>query len=177
MKDRFDGILIRSLTKADINDSENFLKFINGIISDPSVKVSFKERRTVEEEKVWLTEVIELINQKKMVQIVAFLDNQVVGMSDISLLRERKSHVGEFGIALNDQVRDRKLGSELAEAAIQESVNLFGDDFKVVKVSFPSSKSRVKDFYRSLGFIEVATIPDQYFFDNLEAETVMIKRI
>jgi len=177
MKDGFNGVLIRSLTEADIDNSKEFLRFINGIISDLSVKVSFKEQRTIKEERLWLSEVVELINQRKMVQMVSFLDNEVVGMSDITLLRERKSHVGEFGIALNDRVRGKKLGFELAKATIRKGVMIFGDSLKVIKVSFPASKNRVGGFYKSLGFVEVATIPDQYFFDDLEAETVMIKRI
>lgn len=177
MKDGFDSVLIRSLAEADVNNADKFLKFINGIINDPSVKVSFNEQRLIGEEKAWLTEVVGLINQKKMVQMVAFLNSEVIGMSDITPLRERKSHVGEFGIALTDKVRGKRLGSKLAEAVIKESISLFGNRLKVIKVSFPASKNRVKDFYKSLGFIEVATIPDQYLFDELEAEIVMIKRI
>ncbi|MFH1387848.1 MAG: GNAT family N-acetyltransferase [Patescibacteria group bacterium] len=177
MKDEFDRVLIRSLIEVDIDNAEKFLKFINEIINDPSAKVSFNKQRVINEEKMWLKEVIGLINQKKMVQMVVFLDNEVVGMSDVTLQRERKSHVGEFGIALTEKARGRKLGSKLAKAAIEESMNLFGDRLRVIKVSFPVSKNQVKDFYKSLGFIEVAIIPDQYLFDELEAETVMIKRI
>ena len=177
MKDEFDGVLIRSLTEADIDNTEKFLKFINEIINDPSAKISFKDQRTINEEKSWLIEAVRLINQKKMVQMVVFLNEEVVGMSDITLLRESKSHVGEFGVALTKKVRGKKLGSELAKATIKESINLFSSCLKVVRVSFPSSKKRVEDFYKSLGFIEVATIPDQYLFNELEAETVMIKRI
>ncbi len=177
MKDEFGDVLIRSLVEADIDNAEKFLKFINAIINDPSIKVSFDKQRSIDEEKVWIREVVELIKQEKMVQMVAFLDNEVVGMSDVTLFKEKKSHVGDFGIALTEKARGRQLGFRLAKATINESIDLFGDHLRVIKVSFPASKDKVKDFYKSLGFIEVAEIPDQYLFDELEAETVMLKRI
>jgi len=161
----------------DIDNAEVFMEFINEIINDDSVKISFKEKRTLRGEIGWLKDVIKLMDQKKMIQMVAFQNSQVIGMSDITLLKERKSHVGDFGIALTKRSRGHKTGFILAKATMERGIDFFEGQLKMIRVCFPASKDQVKNFYKNLGFVEVARIPDQYLFDKLEAETVMIKKI
>lgn len=173
---KVDDVEIRKISEMDINRAGDFLRFINGIISDDSNKTSFCVEREIEYETNWLREVITLCKQKKMLQMVALNCGEVVGMCDITLLSERKSHVGDFGIALLRDYRGKKLGRRLAEITIKEGAQFFGEAFMVLKVCFPSSKSGVKKFYESLGFAVVAVVPDQYLFETLEPELVMLRR-
>ena len=97
--------------------------------------------------------------------------------TDQTLLGERKSHIGDFGIALAKEVRGRMLGCELAGVTIKKGIVFFEDRLKILRACFPISKDKAKRFYELLGFKVAAVVPDQYLFDTLEEEIIMNKRI
>jgi len=177
MNEEVDDVLIRPITENDVDDAENFLQFINGIICENSTKTSFSRKRSIKEEVNWLQKVIALYKEKKMLQMVASKYGRIVGMCDITLLEERKSHVGDFGIAIASDLRGKKLGQRLAEITIRDGAQFFEGRLKILRVCFPASKTRVRRFYELLGFETVAVVPEQYSFETLEPEMIMLRHI
>lgn len=171
------NVLIRPLEEDDVSKAESFLRFINEIIRETSAKTSFFRERNIDEEIGWLKKALTLHQHKKMLQMVALKHKEIVGMCDITLLEERKSHVGDFGIALLRHYRAKGFGRKLAELTIEEGIQFFGERLKVLRVCFPASKTRVRTFYELLGFVAVAIIPDQYLFDTFEPEIIMLRQL
>lgn len=170
-----DNVLIRPIVEDDLKNSESFLQFINGLIRENS-KTSFSRTRNIEEEINWLQKIIALYKAKKMLQMVASKCGRIVGMCDITLLEERRSHVGDFGIALVRDIRGKKFGQRFAKTTINESTLFFGGRLRVLRACFPASKTDVGKFYELLGFEAVAIVPDQYLFETLEPEIIMLRR-
>lgn len=168
-------VSIHELAKGCCHTPQDFLKYVNCLIEDPEAIVSFKNKKTVEEERIWLSQTIGLIKSGSMVMLVACCAGNIIGAAAISLLRERREHVGELGISIIKGYRDSGLGSRM----LRSIITLAGEKLKphpsMIRVNTFSVNERGVAFYLRNGFKQVATIPAQFQNgDKLVDEAVLL---
>ena len=137
-------IKIREISKEDLKNVKKFQDFINSL-----------------EEIAWLKEKLNQIKTKRVVALIAEDKNKIISSVDIKLGWGRENHVGHYGIAVRKGYRNIGLGTYLTKEVIKLAKNKLKPRPKIIRLSVYSINKPAIEFYRNLGFREVAKIPKQ----------------
>jgi ribosomal protein S18 acetylase RimI-like enzyme len=105
-------IEIREFSAKDLKRAKDFLDFINSLIKE-NAKIRANKKLTLKEEKQWLKNTFSEIKKKKKVVCVAEPEGKIVGISEVRMESQRRSHVGEFGITIRKEYRGIGFGKYL----------------------------------------------------------------
>ena len=140
-----------------IEDSQILMDYINKISLERTFILMQGEQKTLDEEVKWLNLFLE--NKNRIVIILAFCDNNLVGVSDISLKTGVKNHTGSFGISIAKDFRGEGIGKELMNLVISESVKNI-KDLKIIELEVFGDNPIAKDLYEKMGFVEFGRLPE-----------------
>jgi len=162
METKFFGdkkIIIRKLLPSDINQPEKFQKFVNSFIpEDAMLLVNIKKSK--KDELEWLARRIKEIKQRKTVYLVAESNDEIIGACHIAVFRERKNHIGEFGIAIKQGFRGIGLGKYLMETLIKMAKIELKPKPKIIELGVFDGNRPAIALYKKMGFKIVAKIPN-----------------
>jgi ribosomal protein S18 acetylase RimI-like enzyme len=162
----------------DCKYPEKFLKYVNSLIDDPEAITSFKTRKTLEEERIWLSGVLSAVSSMKMTMLLAECAGNIIGGAAAGLLAEKRSHVAEIGISIVRGYRSFGLGSYMLERIIGDAKKFLNPGPLILRISTFSSNSGAISFYERHRFEKVARIPQQFLSENgLIDEVVMLRSI
>jgi ribosomal protein S18 acetylase RimI-like enzyme len=169
-------IKIRRLSKKDLRNVKKFQDFINSLIEE-DVQISRNSRVTLNGERKWMEDALRRIREHKLVLLVADSDN-LVGTSEISLGKDRNSHVAGLGIIIRKGYRGIGLGKYLMGEIIKLAKKELKPKPKILRLSvFPDNKPAIA-LYKKFGFKRVARIPKQFEYKGrLMDEIVMIREL
>jgi RimJ/RimL family protein N-acetyltransferase len=170
-------IKIREISKGDLKNAKKFQDFINSLVEeDAMIKVNRKQ--SLREETEWLRGKIKQIKNKKEVVLVAECEGKIVGNAHIRLDWGRQEHVGNFGISIRKGFRNIGLGTYLAKEIIKLAKKKLKPKPKIIRLSAYAPNKPAIEFYKNLGFKEVARIPKQGKIKNkLVDEIIMLKHL
>lgn len=181
-----ENIILETKTKSDktisfryptIDDTEILMNYINKISLEKSFITFQGEQTTFEDEKKWLESKLEAIQNKKCVFILAFIENKLVGNTDINSGVFFAKHVGDFGITIDIDYRGNGIGELLMDLVIKESIKNI-DGLKIIKLGVFSDNLIGQNLYKKMGFIEYGRLPEgAKHADNFVDEIFMYKKI
>lgn len=166
-------ILINELSAKDLKRVNGFVDYINTLIEEEA-KILLKNKKNSKEEGEFLKDSLKKIRENKKVMLVANDGEKIVGITEVSLGRERQDHVGELGISVRKEYR----GIGLGEFLMREILKLAQKRLKpkIFRLSVFANNDIAQNLYKKLGFKKVATIPKQLQYNGkLVDEMVMIK--
>lgn len=142
-----------------IDDLQMLTDFINKA-SQEKTFINFQgEEIKLEDEKKWLDSTIEKIKSKEKVYLMAFVDGNFAGASDIELGSFTKRHNGLFGIIIDNNYRGEGVGEALMKLVISESKKNI-KELKIIILECFADNFIAKNLYKKLGFIEYGLLPD-----------------
>lgn len=141
-----------------IDDVEILKNFINKISLEKTFITYQGEQVSLEGETKWLNSKLEDIQNKKGVFVLAFIDDKLVGDSDIESGIFFARHVGNFGITIDIDFRGDGVGELLMDLVIKEAVKNI-DGLKIIKLGVFSNNSIAQGLYKKMGFIEYGRLP------------------
>lgn len=142
-----------------IDDLQILTDFINKASKEKTF-ISFQgEIFKLEDEKKWLEKTIEKIKKKEKVYLMAFIDGQFVGSSDIELASMIRSHIGIFGIVVDSDFRGHGVGKLLMELVIKEAIKNI-KDLKIITLECFAENEIAISLYQKMGFIEFGRLPE-----------------
>lgn len=100
----------------------------------------------------------------------AWVDDELVGVSNLSKLPRRMSHVAKFGISVLKSKWGMGIGSKFIEKIIEEAKNM---NIEIIMLEVIANNYRAIKLYEKFGFIKTGTIPmyhkinDEYFDCNI----------
>jgi len=148
------GITFRYPT---IKDTKIFKNYINKISAEKTFILMQGVQKTLKEEKAWINNFLK--NKDKIVIIGAFIENKLIGVSDISLGYGAKIHIGDFGITIAKEFRGEGIGKKLMELVIQKSIeNIEG--LKIITLEVFANNPIALPLYKKLGFKEYGSLPN-----------------
>ncbi len=169
---------IRNFCEDDLRSPEKFLAYINNIADDPSAMISIREKKTLEQEKEWLIDMLSIVKISKMVLLVVEFDDLIVGGAEVSLCPGCQEHVAEFSISIIKDYRGIGLGSYLLPRIIDMAEKSLRPNPKIIRLTVFSSNKHAIALYHKYGFETVACIPNQFEFDGqIVDEIIMLKFI
>jgi len=141
-------------------DAQAMLKFINTLSKEKTFIRFQGEQLTIKEEVKYLKKQLSKIEKGEAVQLLAFMNEKLVGVSSISMKDKVEKHVGGFGISVAKEYRGKGIGKLLMGAV-----------FKEAKKNLATLK--IVTIYEKFGFIKYGNLPkgiiykDNYFDDVL----------
>ena len=139
-----------------IDDAQILTEYINTISAEKTFIIFQGEQKTLADEKKWIESFLN--NKNTKVIVFAFINRQLVGVSDIDLKSGAKCNVGSFGITVAKEFRGEGIGKTLMELTISESIKNI-KDLKIIELEVFGSNIVAKNLYKKLGFIEFGCLP------------------
>ena len=161
------NIIFQTTTKTDKNitfryptiDDLQILTYYINKLSTEKTFINFQgEQQTLKEEKKWLTEKVKKIKKHECVSILAFVNNKLIGSSEINLNGLSIKHIGSFGITIDVDYRGEGIGKLLMGLVIKESIKNM-QDLKIIKLECFASNPIAPNLYKKMGFIEYGRLP------------------
>lgn len=153
-------ITVRKLSPSDINHPEKFQEHINSFLKEDAMLL-MKTKKSKKDEIEWTKGRIKEVKQKKTVYLIAESNGKIIGACHIALCRERKDHLGEFGIAIKQGFRGMGLGKYLMENLIKMAKNELKPNPKIIELGVYECNNPAIALYKKMGFKIVAKIPNR----------------
>ena len=137
---RRSDILIRALEPEDIpelTEAWNQPGAYSGTLQLPYVSVDARRKRSA-------------AAPPTLTRLVAVIDGKVIGCLGLERFEGRRSHVGQFGVAVHDAYVGRGAGTALLAAALDLADNWL--NLKRVELSVYADNSRAIALYERFGF-------------------------
>jgi len=168
------NIKIRFLQSGDIEKAKKFQDFFNSLIEE-DVRINRNKKHSLREGKAYLKNILEQVNKRQQVFLLAECENNIVGTTGISLRQGRQSHIGGLGITIRKNYRGIGLGSYLMKEIIKLAKKELKPKPEIIRLSvFPDNKPAI-NLYKKNGFKKVARIPKQFQYKGrLGDEIIML---
>lgn len=141
-----------------IMDAEILMNYINKISAEKSF-ISFQgEQQTLEKETNWLKDKLEKIKEKECVYLLGFIDNKLIGCSEVELKSLIKKHIGGFGISVAKECRGEGVGKILMDLVIKEAIKNI-KELKIITLECFAINNIAINLYQKLGFKEYGRLP------------------
>ena len=150
-----DDIIIRDLK---ITDAKAMCEYINKLSSERSFIRRQGEIMTLKEEIKYVESQLQKIKQKIAVQLLVFCNKKLIGNSQICMKDLISAHIGEFGISIDKEYRNRGIGRLLMENVIKEAKKRILT-LKIVTFTLFASNTIALGMYKSFGFKEYGRLP------------------
>lgn len=149
----------------EIIDVQVMTNYIN-TLSDERTFITYQgEHETLEGETQYLTSQLEKIKNKKLIQLLVFANDNLVGISTIELGIRTGRHVGLLGISIGKEFRNLGIGRLLIEHVINEAVENLSD-LEIITLGVFSGNSKAIEWYKKLGFVEEGRLPNGIKIEN-----------
>lgn len=133
-------ILIRALEPGDIPDLTEAWNQPNayaGTLQLPYTSVDARQKRTAN-------------TPTTLIRLVAVIDGKVIGCIGLERFENRRSHAGQFGLAVHDAYAGRGAGTALLAAVIDLADNWL--NLKRLELSVYADNTRAIALYERFGF-------------------------
>jgi RimJ/RimL family protein N-acetyltransferase len=168
-------IIIRQMRTSDVANAKKFQNYINLLIGEEAM-ILMNKKFSLKEERKALEGFLKNSRKKNKVLIIAEHDNQIVGLTDISLDRHRRNHIGIFGISIRAGYRGIGLGKYIMEEVMKLAKTGLDPKPKMIQLEVYANNKPAIGLYKRMGFRQVAKLPKQIQHKGkLIDELVMVK--
>ncbi len=149
------SVILRYPKKTDL---KLLYRYINKLSRERTFIIVQGERISLKQEKRYLDNQLQKIKEGKAVQLVVFVNNELVGNSQISLRGAIERHIGGFSISIAKKFRGQGLGKLLMKSVIAEAKkHLRG--LEIIVLSVFADNEIAKKMYKKFGFRSYGMLP------------------
>lgn len=141
------------------DDAELMLSYINRISEEQTFILYQGEQKTLEEEQTFLKKQLKDISEHKTVMLLAFKEEDLIGISEIRMSRGAATHEGGLGISLAKDYRGEGIGKALMQAILTEA-ELRLPELRLVTLGVFENNDPAIGLYKSFGFVEFGRLPE-----------------
>ncbi len=148
-------IVVRDLT---LNDVDCLFDYITELgKEDTYILVNPESLVTYEEEVEYVAHSVDKIANKKMIKLLAFCGDELMGVLDVTVQARRKQHIGMLGITIKKAYRGDGIGKKLMQIALKEAEVKLGLH-QIILGCFANNAVGLT-LYNTLGFKEYGRLP------------------
>ena len=152
-------IIVRDLKPDDVDYLFDYITEIG--MEDTYIHVNPKSLITYDEEIKYVADCVEKIANKKMIKLLAFLEDELIGVVDINVQPRRMQHIGLLGITVKKAYRGDGIGKQLMELAIKEAEEKL--NLTQITLGCFANNTVGLALYKKLGFTEYGRLPKGIF--------------
>lgn len=165
-------VIFRTPTMTDLS---SVYTYGNEISKEDTFIMLSGENLTIEDQRSWLSNIIEQNNLNKKIHIAIFVDKKYVGNAEIRIYDKRKKHIGEIGISIAKSYREEGIGTEMLifiESLAKEK------GLKILTMTCFAINKRALHVYKKLGYQVIGILPAAYMYKGgFEDEVLLYKNI
>lgn len=143
---------LRSVKWEDLDD---LLDFINSLVEE-GADIMRTEKVSRDEEAEWLGRLLAHIEKGELIDCAAEVEGRVVAHAEVGKRTGMMSHVGDFGIAIEQGYRRIGIGTRIMQTLIEESRKA---GLKILVLDVFGTNETAKALYAKMGFKEAGKIP------------------
>jgi len=152
-------------------DAEALCQYIN-ILSQERTFMRFQgEQVTLEDEIAYVTQQVELIQQKRAVRLLALCDTTIIGSAGITMKNMIERHVGVFGISIAQGYRGEGIGRLLMDAVLKEAEEHI-PELRIVVLDVFSDNAPAIAMYEKSGFVVYGRLPMGFLHGDVFVDNV-----
>ena len=152
-----DHIVIRTIKKGD---EFKMLDYINELSQEKTFIMFQGNIMNIEEEKKYLDHQLDLMKNKKAIQLLVFQNDTIIGISGIEMRDKVQSHIGALGISLLKPFRGKGFGKILLKTLLHEA-QCYLPGLRIVTLSVFANNSLAISFYKKFGFVQYGSLPQR----------------
>lgn len=153
VRERLRVILRTSLWR----DLDDLLELVNSVVAEQApIYINMDRPPTRENEADWLASTLARVEKGEGVHVVAEVDGRVIGGGEVTKRTAYMSHVGDLGILVKEEFRDRGIGTEMVRTLIDEAKKI---GVEVFLLRCFAENARAIHVYEKVGFKEVGREP------------------
>lgn len=157
-------------------DAQSMLQYINTLFKEKTFIRFQGEQLTLKEESKYLKDQLEKIKRNKAVQLLVFVNDKLVGVSEITMKDKVEKHIGVFGISIAKEFRGKGVGKLLMDTVLKEaSTNL--TQLKMVTLDVFANNSLAVSMYEKYGFIKYGKLPKGIIYKNKYVDDVLMYKL
>ncbi len=141
-----------------IEDAEQLTKYINKLSAEQTFIRFQGEQQTIDQERSWIQEFINKIQNQMGMSLYAIVDNQIVGVCDINMRDRIESHIGVFGLTVAKEYRNEGVGSLLIKIMLEHAPMVI-PRLEIVELSVFANNPIAINLYKQMGFEEYGSLP------------------
>lgn len=143
-------------------DARKMVDYINTLSKEGTFVTFQGEEMTLESEKKFLETELEKIKENKSVMLLAFVDNNLIGITGIQCKDKVASHEGILGISITQLHRGKGIGKKMLSSILEESKKI--NQLRIITLQVFANNSVARKLYASFGFQEFGRLPDGIFY-------------
>lgn len=152
-------------------DSPAMCEYINALSQEKTFITFQGEVINPEDEEKYLQSQLKHIEEKKVAQLLLFVNGKLSGISEVKMFDRIKAHVGLFGITIANEQRGKGFGKLLMQNVINEAKNnLIG--LKIITLDCFAENEKALSLYKSFGFMEYGRLPEGNLYKDGFSEDV-----
>ncbi|KXA88520.1 hypothetical protein AKJ61_04735 [candidate division MSBL1 archaeon SCGC-AAA259B11] len=156
----------------NMEDIDDLLEYINSLIEENTF-ICRKEKVERDDEVDWLKNTLKETEEKRKVHLVVEFDDKVMGSADVKKKSGKQSHVGELGIGLRREIREKGIGVRLMKSLIDEAKSVLNLEILTLEV-FEKNKI-AKNLYEKVGFKKAGVIQDKFFQNDEYQDSIVME--
>lgn len=161
------------LRLAESGDLAAMTDYINTLSLEDTF-ISFSgEQLSIDEEKKYLDEFLDKMKKGTMAVLVAFVDDKFIGIANVSRMERRSKHVASLGLSVKKEYRGEGIGKVMLKATLELGK---GMGIRMVELSCFANNKSACSLYKSVGFEEVGTIPEKYFYKGEYIDAIVFTK-
>jgi ribosomal protein S18 acetylase RimI-like enzyme len=133
-------------------------RMINELSQERTFIMYQGEEISLQEEREYLTSQLDKIQKKKSIQLVAFCDGVLAGITSIDFLEKIERHTGVFGVSVLKAFRGQGIGTQLMKEVFSEAVRVRPSLEIMILWVFSNNELAIR-MYEHFGFREYGRLP------------------
>ncbi len=165
-------IVVRDLSPDDVSCLFDYITEMG--MEDTYILVNPGSLVTYDEEVEYVADCVEKIAKKEMIKLLAFFENELIGMIDIKVQPRRMQHIGLLGITIKKAYRGDGIGKELMRIAITQAKTKLSLN-QIILGCFANNMVGLS-LYTNLGFKEYGRLPKGVYRQGVYIDEVLFHK-
>jgi|WetSurMetagenome_2_1015567.scaffolds.fasta_scaffold00353_22 ribosomal protein S18 acetylase RimI-like enzyme len=140
------------------NDAQIFCDYINALSKEKTFVRFQGEEIKLEDETKYLNTQLERIIKRQTVELLAFCNNVLIGISSIDMKDKTESHEGVLGISIAKEYRGEGIGKIFMQLIIKEAEKNM-PQLRIITLGVFGNNPLAISMYEKLGFKEYGRLP------------------
>ncbi len=141
-----------------LSDTVAMCDYINTLSKEQTYILFQGEDISLDEETKYVKRLLEAIEKRKALTLLAFSDNKLIGNATIEMKDRVLAHEGVFGISIAKEFRREGIGTLLMELVIDEAARNI-DQLRIITLGVFANNPKAMEMYKKFGFSETGRIP------------------
>lgn len=164
-------MVVLRLVKPD--DLQAMTDYANQLSKEDTFVSLSGEQFTLEEEKKHLDSFLDKMKKQTGLLLVAFVNDMLVGITDLTCLERRSKHVGKIGLSIKKEYRGEGIGKEMLVSLCELAKQM---DLRMVELGCFANNTSACALYKKVGFVEVGRIPEELFYKGEYVDCLMFAK-